>query len=193
MVTGIILAGGKSSRMGKDKCLLKVKNKKLISNILMIFETLTDEILISANKPEYENFGYSIIPDEYKDCGPLGGIVSALQKSSNDVNIIAPCDMPMLRVELFEFLLSKSQNFQAVVPIFNKKYEPLTIILQKNTIDTAISQLDNNDFKMMNFLRKLKTNFVEITDNLAFFDESMFLNINRLEDLTRIIYNNSCD
>jgi molybdopterin-guanine dinucleotide biosynthesis protein A len=186
MITGIVLSGGKSSRMGQDKCLLNFNGKLLISTILDVFKEITDKIFVSANKDEYKNLGYPIIKDAIVNCGPLGGIYSTLKNSTTDINIFAPCDMPFLNAGFYYFLLSQLSDYQAVVPIYNNKVEPLTIILKKETLEIAQSQIAQKDYKILNFLRKINTNFVEITEKNDFFDKKLFININSQGDLEKL-------
>ena len=183
MVTGIILAGGKSSRMGKDKCLTKFNEKNLIEYTIEIFKPISDKIIISTNKAEHSQFGYETIKDEFIDCGAIGGIHSTLKNAETEINIIAPCDMPFISIELFEFLLQKIGNYNAVIPIFNGKVEPLTGVYSRNILPIVENQIRNKKFKILSLLENINTNFIEITPTLPFYSEKMFTNINYLEDL----------
>jgi molybdenum cofactor guanylyltransferase len=78
-ITGIILAGGQSSRMGTDKAMLQIDGKTLMERAIEICKPICHEILISSNNPKHENFGFTVIPDEIKNCGPMGGIYSCLK------------------------------------------------------------------------------------------------------------------
>ena len=93
-ITGIILAGGLSSRMGKDKSFIQLDEHKMIEKIIALIRPFCDELLISANKNKYKDFGYEIIKDKHKRIGPLGGIISCLNESSHELNIIISCDTP---------------------------------------------------------------------------------------------------
>ena len=88
-ITGIILSGGQSTRMGTDKALLQINEKTLLENAIEICKPVCKEILISSNNPEHEKFGYKIIPDEIKNCGPLGGIYTCLKNSNTEWDL---CD-----------------------------------------------------------------------------------------------------
>ncbi|HSO89343.1 MAG TPA: molybdenum cofactor guanylyltransferase, partial [Draconibacterium sp.] len=91
-ITGIILSGGQSTRMGTDKALLQIKGKTLLERAVEICNPVCNAILISSNNPEHEKYGYQIYPDEIKNCGPLGGIYSCLKKSDTDWNFILSVD-----------------------------------------------------------------------------------------------------
>lgn len=183
MVTGIILAGGKSSRMGTDKCLVRYKNKYLIEYAIAALKPLCDNILISSQKETHKQFNYQTIKDEYIDCGAIGGIHSTLKNTETEINIIAPCDMPHISTELFEFLLQKIGNYDAVIPISKGKVEPLTGVYSRNILPIVENQISNKKYKILSLLKNINTNFVEINSTLPFYSEKMFTNINYLDDL----------
>ena len=87
-ITGIILAGGLSSRMGRDKALIQLDKHKMIKKVITLIRPFCNELLISANKNIYHEFGYEVIKDKHKRIGPLGGIISCLNKSNTELNLI---------------------------------------------------------------------------------------------------------
>lgn len=185
-MTGIILAGGKSSRMGKDKCFVKYRENFLIQSTIDAFLPLIETILISANNAKFNDFGYVIVNDEFQDCGPIGGIFSTLKKSPSDINIIAPCDMPFITTDLFRFLLDNLNDYDAVVPIFKGKAEPLTGIYTKKILPIVKNQIETKNFKILNLLNSIKTNFVKIAPSVKCYSENLFTNVNYLEDLDEL-------
>jgi molybdenum cofactor guanylyltransferase len=78
-ITGFILAGGQSSRMGTDKAMLQIDGKTLMERAIEICKPFCHEILISSNNPKHGNFGFAVISDEINNCGPMGGIYSCLK------------------------------------------------------------------------------------------------------------------
>ena len=103
--TGILLAGGSSSRMGTDKGMVEFQGKKLAEYALDLLSRFCDEIIISTGNPEYAGFGFRIIPDQLPGKGPLSGLAATLPLSSNEWNLVLGCDMPYTNSALFEFLL----------------------------------------------------------------------------------------
>ena len=83
-ITGIILAGGQSTRMGTDKVLLEINEKTLLERAIELVQPLSETVLISSNNPIHKKYGFEIIPDEIKDCGPIGGIYTCLKKSETE-------------------------------------------------------------------------------------------------------------
>ncbi len=99
-ITGIILAGGRSSRMKSEKGLVKFRKKLLIEYPVNIFKEICSDIIISSNHNKFNFLDCKVYHDEIIDCGPIGGIYTCLKKSITDYNLIAACDMPFLNNEL---------------------------------------------------------------------------------------------
>jgi len=181
-ITGIILAGGQSTRMGTDKALLQINGKTLLESALEICRPVCGDILISSNNPEHEKFGYKIIPDEIKNCGPLGGIYSCLKKSDTDWNFIISVDSAFVTKDFVEFLISEIGDSDAIIPIHTNGKEPLIALFRKNCISVIREKIELNDFKMQHLLNELNTKFVEVGAWIEKYPE-IFRNINRPEDL----------
>lgn len=185
-ITGIILAGGKSSRMGKDKALSDFNGKKLVSYAIETLKPLCDPLIISANqKPEkYEAFGLPVISDEIKDIGPMGGILTCLKYSETQHNLIISCDTPFVNSELFRYLLNEIENFQVVVPSHETfLIEPLNAYYNTNIIGALEKSIHEGNYKLMDFFKKVRFKSVGINEKLPFYKEHLFLNINTMKDM----------
>ncbi len=184
-VTGIILAGGKSSRIGRDKCLIADANGTLmIEHIINVLSQLTPNILINANNPgPYLRMNYPVIADTYKNCGPLCGIFTGLSASTTEINLFAPCDMPFLTAEFYQFLLQQANGYDAVVPEFNGKIYPVCSIIKKSTLAIAQRQIQRQNYRVRDFLRLLNVKYVEITEDSQVYTDDLLLNINTPQDL----------
>ena len=108
-LTGIILSGGKSSRLGKENGVCLLQGKPLIEYSFDLLKNFCDSIIISSSSNDYEYLGCQIVKDEIQGIGPAGGIFSCLRASGNDENFIMSCDMPMLTDDLIRFLLSQKK------------------------------------------------------------------------------------
>ena len=108
-VTGVVLAGGKSTRMGQDKALLMLNGKSFILHIAEALQTLFEEVIVSANTRDYDFLGLPVVKDVYKICGPLGGIHAALGSVKTPYIFIAPCDTPLLVPAMVEMLLTEAK------------------------------------------------------------------------------------
>lgn len=177
-VTGIVLAGGNSVRMGSDKGLAKLCGKPLVSYAIQTLEAAGCSVLISSNNPTYEQFGYPVISDKIEGIGPLGGIYSTLMVSETDMNVVLSCDVPLIPAELIQYLILKSARFQSVVPVFNGYPEPLCGCYRKDVTGVIKERVDGRSYKMQDLLKILKTGYIEIDRAFSFYKEKMFANIN---------------
>jgi molybdenum cofactor guanylyltransferase len=181
-ITGIILAGGQSSRMGTDKAMLQIDEKTLMERAIEICKPICHEILISSNKPKHENFGFTVIPDEINNCGPIGGIYSCLNKSETDWNLMISVDSVFVPTDFIKFLISKTGVVDAVVPIHKNGKEPLIALYHKNCLTVIQEKLDLKDYKLHHLLDSLHTRFVDVDAWIKKYPE-IFRNFNRPEDL----------
>jgi molybdopterin-guanine dinucleotide biosynthesis protein A len=180
-ITAIILAGGKSSRMGTDKVLLKVNEKTLLEQVIELVKPICETVLISSNNPAYEKFGFNIIPDEIKDCGPIGGIYSCLKKSETDWNFIISVDSPFVEESFIRYLISVIDNSDAIIPIHENGKEPLIALYHKNCLVKIEKMLDEGHYKMHNLLKTVDAKFVD-SQNWVEKNPDLFRNLNCPED-----------
>jgi molybdenum cofactor guanylyltransferase len=174
----IVLAGGKSARMGVDKGLMPLSGKPMISYVLEVLEPLSDRILIVSNQEEYTQFGHPVFKDEYRDKGPLAGIYSGLLNSTTAHNIVVGCDVPFVSEALLNHLIKAHLHFDVTVPIHNGKTEQLMGIYAKNCLPVFQAQIEANELKIKTANRKLKYQEIEIDKRLKFYDPKLFQNVN---------------
>jgi molybdopterin-guanine dinucleotide biosynthesis protein A len=185
-LTGIILSGGKSSRMGKEKGLVDFQGKPLISHAILALKPLVDNIILGANHQlnNYKKFGYTIVEDEVKNIGPLGGVLSCLQHSDTKNNIILSCDMPFVSTDLLNYLIKQKQDYDVVVPIHDtNKIEPLCGIYSKSIIPVMEDAVKEGNYKLRDIFKKVRFATVEIGPSLPFYSRRLFYNINKPEDI----------
>lgn len=174
-VTGIILSGGKSSRMGQNKALMNFKGTRLIDNAISIIKPYVNKLLLSTNIAF--NLNIIEVADEYPNIGPIGGIYSCLKNSTTEKNLIIPCDVPNIPGHLYEQILKESNNFDAVIPkLANGKLEPLVAFYSSSILPIIERQIQLNDYKLVNLFSKLKVKYINVNDS------SFFKNINTPED-----------
>lgn len=183
-VTGIILAGGASSRMGKDKGLCEFRGKALIDYSIEVLTPLCEKILISSNNiVEYQKFGYQVVIDEYKNIGPIGGIYSSLRKSTTIQNLIISCDTPFLNTQLFEYILANSDNYEIVVPEHGNSFiEPLAAYYSSDIIPRLESSIQRNDYKLISFFNEVVYKSIKV-DDIPGYSKELFKNLNIPDDL----------
>ncbi|MBI9069458.1 MAG: NTP transferase domain-containing protein [Salinivirgaceae bacterium] len=181
-ITGIVIAGGKSSRMGTNKALIEYKGKRLIDNAFSIIKPLVQEVIISSN---VEIKGYEVYKDALTEIGPIGGLYTGLQNSTTEINLIIPCDVPNVTTEFYSSLLANSDGYDAIIPrLKDGKVEPLIGIYSKTILKTIEKQIYAKDYKLVNLLNLLHVKYVDVSD------VSIFENINNLNDLKLPKWNN---
>ena len=187
-ITGIILAGGKSIRMGKDKGTCSFNNKPLVEYAIEALKPFCGEILISANNIEsYEKYAFKVVPDQISSIGPLGGIYTCLQKSGNKHNIILSCDTPFITSELIRYIIENiDADNEVVAPLHQHNFiEPLCAYYSKNLIPEIHECIENKDYKLLRLLKSVKMKTLEIDSRLKFFTPKLFNNLNTPEDLLK--------
>ena len=129
-VTGVILAGGKSRRMGANKALMQLGEDSLIGHIIRRMRLVTDELLLITNSPtEYAHLDLPMHADVIPNTGALGGIYTGLTSASYDAVICVACDSPFLEPKLLTYLVSVLGEYDAVMP-YTSNHNDTQIILQ---------------------------------------------------------------
>lgn len=179
----VILAGGKSSRMGSDKALLEINNKTFIKIIMDEFDDLDEKIIARGNNPYIDKQSWIVVSDDYVNCGPIGGIHKALSICKSDALFFTACDMPFVKKRIFDCLSQFIEDYDAViVKEQNGRIHPLCGIYKKSIYKIVEEQIHTHNYRIMNFLDRINVKYV-IVDSI---DELLLVNVNTLEDLNRI-------
>jgi len=184
-ITGIILCGGKSSRMGQNKALLKLNGKYIISYVIELLQPFCKEIIISTNTNELDFLQHRKVNDIYNDIGPISGIFSSLLKSTTNKNIVLSCDTPFINSNLLSELLSHSHNFDIVLPEFNNYLQTMTGFFSKNIIPVVNKEIKNKNYIPPKIFEKCKLKKLEINSKKRYFNKNIFFNINSLKDFSK--------
>lgn len=187
-MTGIILAGGKSQRMGFNKALLEIKGERLIDRTVSFFKDIFDEVIIVTNDIiTYEYLNVRVIRDVMEEQGSIVGVFSGLLSASNQYSFVTACDMPFLNKELILYLSSLAKGFDAVVPFCKDSYEPLHAVYSKTCLKPIATLITSGNLKIVNLFKVIKTKKVE-ESGLRRFDSELtsFTNMNTKEDLERL-------
>lgn len=182
-ITGIILAGGNSSRMGSNKATMMLNNKRLIDYVYDSIKPICNQILISSNTSNYNLSGTIQVFDKIQNIGPIAGIYSTLQVSKSQLNIIVSCDTPFVTSEMFSHLLQRCDNYDITLASHEGITEPMIGIYSKNCLPIIEQSIQNQNFKPPAIIRKCLHQFIDIHSDLPFYIENLFFNINTLEDL----------
>ncbi|HEY9115823.1 MAG TPA: molybdenum cofactor guanylyltransferase, partial [Bacteroidales bacterium] len=175
-ITGIVLSGGKSSRLGTEKGLARYGGKPLVAYSIDALKPLCGEILLSANNEleNYSRFGLRIVQDEIEGVGPMGGLLACLKQSQTRFNLVLSCDIPFVESELLSYLLSQIENEQVLVPVNgNGLIEPLCGYYNTNVISQLEESVHSGNYKLLDFFKKINLKKVLIDRKLPFFNEQL--------------------
>jgi molybdopterin-guanine dinucleotide biosynthesis protein A len=131
-ITGIILAGGKSSRMGNDKGLLQFQEKSFLERSIEALKPIVSEIIIVSNNKEHDVLGTKRVEDIFKDAGPLAGVYTGLKHSKNQKNIVLSCDIPLINTETLQLLLQEKEVSEIIQLESQGKAMPLIAMYTKS-------------------------------------------------------------
>ena len=140
-ITGIILAGGKSSRMGTDKGFLILDKKSFIQHSIDALKPLVSEIIIVSDHLDYDVLGYKRVIDTIKDAGPVAGICSGLKASHTNYNLVLSCDIPLIKTEILEKLIANTDTDSDIIQIESHGKTMPLIALYKKQCHTIFSHL----------------------------------------------------
>lgn len=176
----IILSGGKSSRMGTNKALLKINEKTNVERITDSLKPHFDDIILVTNDPEsYRFLGVRIVSDLFPGSGPLAGIHAGLLASDCEMNFTIACDMPFVSGEIARALVNEGRDYDAVVPIINGKKQTLFAGFKKNVTTEIEKCFERGRLPIKHLLDHL--NVLYVTEN----DLPVASNI----DLERVFFN----
>lgn len=186
--TAIILAGGKSSRMGSDKGLVLLNGKPMISYIIEILKKMQIPIIIISNNENYKQFGLPVFADIIKEKGPLGGIYTGLKNSKTESNIIVSCDVPFLSNRIIELLINKDNGYPISIVQSNGKIHPLIGLYSKKIVKKLFDTILMEKLKVRSFIEEFPLNTIELDKQEILEYENEIRNINTQEELKNIEY-----
>jgi molybdopterin-guanine dinucleotide biosynthesis protein A len=189
-MTSIILAGGKSSRLGRNKVLETIGGKSLIQWVVDRLATLSTEIIIATAHGETIPCSSAVriktVADIYPEKGPLVGIYSGLIASSSPRSIVVGCDMPFLSTGLLNYMSQISPTFDVVVPQTREKVEPLCAVYSSNCLTSIHDLLERDELMLSELLNMVKVRYIEEDEINRFDPEHLsFFNVNTQADLAR--------
>ena len=186
-VSGVVLAGGRSSRYGKNKAFVKVHGTPLIERVLDSMQTIFHHVIIITNTPdEYSYLNLPMYQDIIKGLGPLGGIYTGLKMIPDDAGFFVACDMPFLNQELIRHIVEIKGDFDVIVPRISGKIEALYGLYSKRCLDKIEDLINARRYQVIRFFPEASVRYVD-EDDVKRFDPDLrsFLNINRPDELKR--------
>lgn len=192
-ITGIILAGGKSKRMGLNKSFLKVGEVTMIERTTELMKSLFDRVILITNTPdEYKFLGIEMFEDIYKNVGPLAGIHSGLAHSITDKNFIISCDIPFVNKGVIEFIINYKTNKSITITKADGFVQQLCGLYSKQDLQEIVELIKDDKLeinnsqkcgcKVLQLVQKLDAEIIDIANEYDGYEEGMFLNMNKPED-----------
>jgi molybdopterin-guanine dinucleotide biosynthesis protein A len=199
-ITGIILSGGKSTRMGENKSFLTFGTETVIEHIVNLMRSIFSEVVIITNEPEiYKFLNIKTYKDIFQNVGPIAGIHSGLVNSKTEKNFIISCDIPLMNADMIKSIIDQSSDSLVTAPkadgfiqqlcaVYNKSLIPtIEEIIQADTIDENRDSVQTKrKCKVHTLLDKIDAKIIENIEILDGYHENIFLNMNRPEDYAQI-------
>ena len=186
-MTVIILAGGKSSRLGRDKALEKIGGQYLIERVIDSLSQLRDDIIIVTATPnQLSDLNVEKVLDTYPRTGAKVGLCTGINASLSFYSLVVACDLPLLNIDLLGYLLDSASGFDAVIPRIDDKIEPLHAVYSKNCIPILDEHISKGKLKISDLFNEINVRYVEV-DEIERYDPqhlSLF-NINSEANLKR--------
>lgn len=184
-ITGIILAGGKSSRMGTDKGLIKLDGATFIERIINTMKPFVKEIIIVSNNSDYDQFGFKRVEDMIKNSGPLAGLHTGLYYSESEYNMVLSCDVPMINSKVLNYLI---EGIDETSDVFQLKSQdrtiPLVAIYKKQCLNRCTNLLKTGELRLRVFVEQLNTKTIVLDATM----DNYVKNINTKEELKQLEY-----
>ncbi|MFA5374492.1 MAG: molybdenum cofactor guanylyltransferase [Dehalococcoidia bacterium] len=186
-MTAIVLAGGKSSRLGRDKALEKIGGRYLIERVIGSLSQLGDDIIVVTAAPnQLSDLNVEKVIDTYPRTGAKVGLCTGINASLSFYSLVVACDMPFLNIDLLRYLLDSASGFDAVIPRIGDKIEPLHAVYSKNCIPVLEEQIRKDKLKISDLFSEINVRYVEAAEIERYDQRHLSLfNINSEADLKR--------
>jgi molybdopterin-guanine dinucleotide biosynthesis protein A len=188
-ITGIILSGGKSLRMGQNKAFIRIEGVSIINRISALFEELFEEVIIVTNETElFKNLDLKIYADILPNKGALGGLYTGIHFSKFNYSFCVACDMPFINKSLVQYLAQNIGGEDVIVPRTKDGLQPLHALYSKNCLHPIKSVIDQGKYKIIDFYSKVKVRIVEENEFISLDpSKGSFINVNSPDDLITIL------
>jgi molybdopterin-guanine dinucleotide biosynthesis protein A len=183
-ITGVILAGGKSSRMGQNKALMSLGGKRLVDRVVEVMRSVFDDLLMVTNTPDvYADLGVPMAQDVWPDKGSLGGVYSAIYHVATPHCLVVACDMPFLRAALLRYLMTQIADYDVIVPDVLGELQTLHAIYSKACLQPIEHRLATNRLRIVGFFPDVRVRTVTASELEPYDPELLaFQNLNTPEE-----------
>ena len=181
-VTGIVLAGGMSSRFGSNKALSRLEGERLVQRLCRTVGAVTDRMMLITNTPEeYDFLHLESRKDLVPRCGPIGGIYTALRTANTPLCLCVACDMPFINPEFLAYMLERAPGYDVVVPLNDGREEPLCAVYRDTCTEPINDRIEAGKFKITGFFDEVRVLRLPPGES-GFHEADMFFNINNMAD-----------
>lgn len=187
-VSGVILVGGKSSRYGSNKALVKINGVPLIERVIGVMGRVFENLILITNTPdEYAHLGLPMHEDIIKGLGPIGGLYTGLTVMPDDAGFFVACDMPILNHDLIHYMVKERGSSDVVVPRIKGMMESLHALYGKECLSSVKRLIDSQEYQILRIFNEVSVRYID-EDEIRRFDPELrcFININRPEELKNI-------
>ena len=182
-ITAIVLAGGKSSRMGTDKGFIDLNGRSFMARIVETVEPFVNKIIIVSSDPNYDVFNKKRVVDIIQDSGPLAGIFSGLFYSESEVNLVLSCDVPLINDVVLNTLIEGYDTESDVTQLqSNERTMPLIALYKKQCMHPCLEALKKGERRLTKVVAQLKTKTIALESSLT----PLVRNINTVDELKEI-------
>ena len=151
-LAGIVLAGGLSSRMGRDKAMLPWGDSDLLHTVLDRLAPVCSELIVISNVPRViARQGVRVVADQYPQCGPLAGMHAGLLAAEAEYSFITACDMPFLNTAVIAFIAAVAAGYHAAIPFIDGYYNPLHAVYHRHCLTWIEALLVAGDYRVLDF------------------------------------------
>jgi molybdopterin-guanine dinucleotide biosynthesis protein A len=188
-VTAFVLAGGKSTRMGRDKAFLEIGGKSLLTRAMEQAKEVTEEVLVVGGREKFSPFG-EVVEDIYRERGPLGAIHAALTATATEWNCFLAVDMPFMEAGFLRWLVSEARKNEKMVtvPRAAGRLQPLSSVYRKSFGEIARRSLEEGENKIDRLFTGARAQLIEEAQLVgAGFSSEMFRNVNTREEWEAVI------
>jgi molybdopterin-guanine dinucleotide biosynthesis protein A len=188
-MTAIVLAGGRSRRLGRNKALEQFGDRPLIQRVIDTVSLLDNDIVVvAASKGQLPQLDHRIriVIDRYPISGALVGIFTGLKAARSHRCLAVACDMPFLNIDLLRYMISVSERYDAVIPRMENMIEPLHAVYSTDCIEPIQLQIDSGNLKISDLLSKIRVRYIDREEIERYDPQHLsFINVNSENDLNK--------
>ncbi|HEY4391437.1 MAG TPA: molybdenum cofactor guanylyltransferase [Paenibacillus sp.] len=198
-ITSIIIAGGRSSRMGTNKALLTLNGMSVIERMTLELNPVSQQILIAGGQhDDYNHLGLEVVADQYPDMGPLAGLHAGLSATISEWNLVVACDMPFVHRGVFEAIAERAARveeenafieqegrIQAIIVQAGGRIQPLLAAYSRDVLPGLQLALESGRLRMSEWVTSLHVDYIDgadLADKLGDTERMLQFNMNRIED-----------